>query len=245
MHKKFSTTVMLFPRRVRLFLVLLFSAGLVGGLGCATLFATSELVSGSPEYYNKPILTDTVFALARPDARLAKKIGSADAIIFLGKKNTYLLIEGGNKLLRISSELDGGRVKLDDRPKQLFRKDRTAWGSLRLNYAPAAPAGYSPAEIKKLGELGFKPDNSGIYILELEVKAAIQPPVNLSSEELQQFKNTHEIAFYNPPTSSPPPDLGAIAMVPVAIAIDAATIEIQTGVLGLVVVLGMLTSFGN
>jgi hypothetical protein len=245
MHKKLYTTVMLFPRRARIFLVLLFSAGLVGGLGCATLFATAELSSGNPEYYNKPVLTDSVFALARPDAVLAKKIGSTDAIVFLGRKNTYVLIEGGNKLLRISSELDGDRVKLDDKPKQLFRKGKTAWGSLQLNYSPAVSAGYSPAELGKLQQLGFAPDNSGVYVLVLDIKAAIQPPVNLSPGESQQFKNSHEIAFYNPPTSSPPPDLGEIAMVPIAIAIDAGTIEIQKGILGLVVVIGVLASLSN
>ncbi len=222
---------------VRAVVLFLFSAGLVGGLGCATAMVASSGNSNAYAYYHTPILTDTIFALARPDDALAKKIGNDDSIAFIGKKNTYLLIEGGNQLMNIAKELNGDRLTLD-KSTQLFLKDKIAWGSLSLSYASKENISQDEADIAKLQTLGFKADRSGVYRLKVKVKGAVYPAVSVSNDQLQQFKQSRALSFYNPPDSSPPPDLGKLVELPIAIAIDVATAPIQLfGLLGAVLVI--------
>lgn len=57
---------------VRTAVILLCCVGVVGGLGCATYLASSSPNPRANNYYNNPVLTDTIFALARPDAALTK-----------------------------------------------------------------------------------------------------------------------------------------------------------------------------
>ncbi len=230
--------------RLRAFVIFLFAAGVVGGLGCATAMVASSGNSNAPAHFNTPILTDTVFAVARPDAELAKTLGNSDAIAFLGKQNTYLLLEGGNKLMRIATELDGNRLTLVDMPRQLFLKDKTAWGRLSLNYTVEQGTSAGTAEIEKLQALGFTAGRNGSYRLEVKVKAALYPPVKVNDDQLQQFKRRRELKFFNPPDSSPPPDLDKLLVLPLAIAVDAATMPVQLFGLG-VIVLGLAVDAGS
>ena len=126
--------------------------GAVGGLGCVT-WAVSESIDSRDRsvraaFLNKPVLSDSIFALARPDEALAKKIKNTDAIAFLGKKHTYLLAEGGKELKNIADgKLDGNKLTLEAAPRQLFIKGKMIWGSVSLRYMPGkeTAAGRSPA----------------------------------------------------------------------------------------------------
>ena len=221
-------------RGLRRMIILLCCAGVVGGLGCATMIATSAGNSKAHAHYNKPVLTDTVFALGLPDKALSSKLGKEDAIAFLGRKKTYLLVEGGSILAGIAHELDGDKVILENGPRELFLKDKTVWGQLSLRYVPGEGGTLTEEERRKLELLGFGNDGSGTYRLLLAVQGVAHPPLKVGKDQLPgQFKESREIAFFNPPDSKPPPDLTKVITVPLAIAVDVAATPIY--LLGFVV----------
>ena len=211
-----------FSPGLRVIVIWLCCAGVVGGLGCATMIATSSPNQRAHDFYNKPVLTDSVFALARPDAALAKKIGCEGAIAFLGKKRTFLLVEGGAQLSRVAGELDGDKLTVDSAPRQLFIKGKTVWGNVTLNYSPGQNTAPGESDRNKLQALGFKADNSGVYRLAVPVKGVVYPAAKLGKEVPNDFRKSRDIAFYNPPDSSPPPDLGKLITVPLAVVVDVA-----------------------
>ena len=202
--------------------ILLCCAGVVGGLGCATWFVSQMDNPKADAHFNQPSLTDTIFALAKPDDALAKKIGNQHAFAFLGKKHTYLLIEGGELLTRVAAELDGNKVVLDKRPKEVFLKGKTIWGTISLSYTLDQASPQAIAETSKLLALGFTPDDSGVYRLAIAAKGVTCPPAKVNEEVAGHFAQSREIAFYNAPDSRPPPDLGKLITVPLAVVVDVA-----------------------
>lgn len=208
---------------LRRLVILACCAGAVGGLGCATLVATSAPNPKAYAHYNKPVLTDTIFALGRPDSALAKKIGHEGTIAFLGKQHTYLLVEGGKQLNDVAqAALDGNRLVLEGTDRRLFLKGDTLWGSVALRYAPEQDAPQRGVEVTALKSLGFKADNKGVYRMTIPVKGTVCPPAKLKTEVPDELRKSRDIAFFNPPDSSPPPDLGKLITVPLAVAVDVA-----------------------
>lgn len=207
-------------------IILLFAAGAIGGLGCATMLASERRNPRANAHYNRAVLLDTVSALARPDAKLAKKIENEHAVAFLGEKHTYLLMEGGERLLRVADELDGERIVLEQRPRSLFIKGKTIWGDIALTYQPDPQAG--PAD-EPLRALGFTAVTSGVYRLTIPVAGLLYPPMKISPEIAGHFKQSRTIAFFNPPDSRPPPDLAKVVIVPLAIAVDIALTPVYIG----------------
>src|SRR5690349_6423738 len=86
-----------------------FAALIAGSLGCFTAMAVSSASSPRPD---SPIGNDTIIAAGRPDAALAQRLGTSEAVAFLGERNTYMLVKGGEELLQIATQLDGARVDL-------------------------------------------------------------------------------------------------------------------------------------
>jgi len=229
---------------LRAIAIWLCGAGAIGGLGCATMLVSEMNQNrGNPAadaHYNKPVLTDSVFALAQPDDALAEKIGHEDAIAFLGRQHTYLLIEGGKQLRGIARELDGNKLILEGTPRQLFLKGKVIWGSVSLRYVPGQDAAQEASDKSKFQTLGFALDKQGVYRLSVAVKGAIYPAAKftskLSKDLPDAFKKSRDIVFYNPPDSSPPPDLGKLAILielPLAVVVDVALIPVY--VVGFVV----------
>lgn len=208
-------------------------AGAVGGLGCATMIAAESPNPRAKAHFNKPVLTDSIYALARPDAALAKQIGSPDAIAFLGKRHTYLLVEGGARLESIARELDANALSLDGGPRQLFLKDKTVWGTVALRYAPPPATAGDAAATNRLATLGFVADGAGAYRLSLPVKGVVHPPARQKKALPSEFKRPRTVAFYNPPNSSPPPDVSKLVTLPLALVVDVALTPVY--VLGFVV----------
>ena len=205
----------------RLVLLICCSAA-VGGLGCATWLATSRSNPNAYNHYNKPILTDSIFALGRPNEAMARKIGNTNAIAFLGKQHTYLLVEGGTQLNNITRELEGVALTLGDARGQLFLKQKTVWGRVSLHFTPEK--GITPPGVttNKLLAMGFKADRRGAYSLTVPVKGVVCPPAKLDKPLLNELSTVRTVAFFNPPDSSPPPDLEKFIIVPLAVVLDLA-----------------------
>lgn len=183
-------------RSWRRVIILLCAAGAIGGLGCATMLASERRNPRADAHYNRPVLEDVVVALARPDAKLAKKIENEHAVAFLGKKHTYLLLEGGELLNRVADELDGERIVLEERPRSLFIKDTTIWGTITLTYKTDSAVG---SEEERLRALGFTARSAGLYRREISVQGLLYPPMKISPEIAGNFKQSRAIALFNPP----------------------------------------------
>jgi hypothetical protein len=201
-------------------LVALFVVTGAGLSGCFSSMVDYANQRG-PEFY-QPVLTDTILAVGEPDAALAQALGVPHAVAFLGEKNTYLLIEGGEILMQIAAELDGKRIALGNERRSLILKDGTVWGSLSLFFAPVR----SPQETTKLTRLGFTPGALDGYQRRVSIKGRLYPALVFSDEQAQMLKQKRPIQFYVSEDSSPPPDLGPLYR-PAAIAADVVTLPIQ------------------
>lgn len=234
---------------MRLAILLLCCAGVIGGLGCVALIGgaavggagyygihsavkavknksdpTARFGPDNLNYYTTPVWADSVFALALPDEALARKIDREGSIFLLGKKRTYLLTTGGGRLREVAGRLDGARIELETRPRELFLKDKARlWGSLTLRYVsePNAPPG--DADLRSLQSLGFQAGTSGVWQLSVPVQGMVYPAARLGAAQPAQFSRTVEIAFFNPPgnTASPPPAYGRLTDRPLTISGDA------------------------
>lgn len=206
---------------IRALLILSASAAVVGGLGCATMIATEAPNPFAAAHYRKPVLQDSVYAMARPDAALAKKMGQDGIVAFLGRKHTYLLLEGGVKIEKVAHELGGARLTLDPDTRQLYRKGDKIWGHVTLTYKPDV-ASSEPLVLDKVAVLGFVRQKSGDYKLNVEVKGVVASAAKLKKTIPDSFDKSRDIAFYNPPGSSPPPDITKLVTVPLALVVDVA-----------------------
>ena len=217
-------------RRWRAIALYLGAAGVVGGLGCATMLASEKRNPHASAHFNQPVLTDTVYAVAQPDAKLAKTLGTESAFAFLGHRHTYLLVQGGDVLARLAAaKLDGARVKIEPPPRTLFLKDRTIWGDLAVRYQVDAAAGPTADERAALADLGFQSAQPGEYSLSVRVNGLCAPPAKVEKNVLTQLTHTRPIAFYNASNSQPPPDLSKIVLVPLAVVVDLALTPVYLG----------------
>lgn len=223
------------PLALRRIVILLCCAGAVGGLGCATMLASDAAGRRNRAYFRKAILTDSIFALARPDAKLTEKLSTTNAIALLGKKHTYLLVEGGDTLIRVASQLDPDRLELDNGAARLFVKGKTVWGTARLRYAVSKDPVKAAEEEPTLLALGFPARNARTRYLSLPVKGMLCPPADLNTTLPSEFTRDRKIAFARPPNSMRPPDLITIITVPLAVATDVILTPVY--LLGFVVVI--------
>ena len=212
----------------RAFVIGVCCAGAIGGTACVTSGLLSRPNPNAVPYYNTPVMTDSIFALARPDAALAKKIENDHAIAFLGKEHTFLLTRGGVELQHVAQGIDGDRMELDIPARALSIKGKIIWGTVRLRYVPPADAAQKTNDVAKLAELGFKADNTGTYYLSVLVNGLVCLPARFRKEEPAPFKKSRAIAFYHPADSSPPPDLGKIVGLPLTFVIDVALVTALT-----------------
>ncbi len=207
---------------LRRLVLLILCAAAVGGLGCATMLALDSGRSRKNAFHNKPILTDSVFAIGKPDAAMAAKIGNTNAIAFLGKQHTYLLLEGGTQLNDVARTMEGIPLTLGDTRGQLFLKKKVIWGNVSLRHQP--PRKTTPPEltVNRLLANGFKADRQGVYTLSIPVKGVVLPPAKTDKTPPEILMNPRSVAFYNPPDSSPPPNLEQLITVPLAVVLDIA-----------------------
>jgi hypothetical protein len=204
---------------LRFGILLLCCMGVVGGLGCATIGAL-EHRAPTVNVEAKESMKDEIIAFALPDTNLAAKLGTHDAVAFLGRKHTYLLSQGGSHLTNVAAQLDAERLKIEEVPQALFVKDRIVWGRLRMSYTVSKDPQQAATERETLTKLGFGKTTREICTMELVVNGAVHPSIKLSDAQAARLKHTRKITFYAPPHSYRPPDIAKVFLVPLGVAAD-------------------------
>jgi len=212
--------------------VLGLSAAVVGGFGCATAVAVSNSSNrGSSLTTNfvegTVVLTDDIVAFGRPDAAMAQSMGKADTVAFLGRTNTYLLVEGGDALLSMT-KLDPARLTLTQDNHRLFIKDKTIWGTLEFSYASDA-ATVTEEEKVFFQTLRFDRSSPKTMTRNVDIKGAVYPAIKLQGAAFTEMQKARKLSFRAPSTieTKSKPDVGKFARLPAAIVVDVATAPLQ------------------
>jgi hypothetical protein len=227
-------------------LVLVLATGVAGSMGCATMAASAAVSGGDSDFYYKPVLSDEIVAIGRPDTALAKEMGQDHAVAFIGLRNTYMLHKGGDELERISQlKLEGKRMDIDTvRSYKLYLKDKQVWGELVLTYGGGKPI--AAAELAELENGGFTqvPRSYGpIYQKKVNIEGVVYPAIKLSDEQISKLGAHRAFNLYNP-RDAKPPVLGKILKAPliaVGVAADIALAPVYLGV-GAIVLVGAAVS---
>jgi hypothetical protein len=206
--------------------------------GCATSIAT-QLAPNRGDFYYKPVLTDEILAIGKPDAALLKQMDLSDTIAFIGKENTYMLYLGGEELEQISRlKLDGKRMTIAS-AQSLYLKDKQIWGQIELNYDGSK--GVSGEEMAELKMGGFEPDQhpkkKGYFRTTIRIEGVVYPAIKIPNEQLSKLQVQRKFALYNPREASPP-ILQKVLQVPViatGVAVDIMLAPVYLGVGGVVV----------
>ena len=223
-----------FGRRITALAV---AAALIGGMGCATIMDLDQPNSNIIHKEGDVLLTDSIIALGTPDAALAQSINNPHAVAFLGKAQTYLLVEGGEQILKFAHQLDGNKLTLTADSHSLYLRDKTVWGNLRFRYDPNGQVLTEDQETV-MRNLGFRKMGDA-YIATVEVKGAVYPALDLQSKGFQALTKPRDLVFRSPPTEEKTPNIAKFALLPVAIGVDIVTAPLQ--LLGATVVLIVFT----
>ena len=218
---------------------------IAGSLGCATM-AASAIVSGDGDFYSRPVITDEIVAIGRPDTVLAKEIGQTNVVAFIGLKNTYLLHKGGDELERISHlKLDGKRMDIDAaRSYRLYMKGRQVWGEMILTYGGGAfVSAEEQAELESAGFTALKGVRNNLYQKKVGIEGVIYPAIKLSEEQMSKLTTHRTFNLYNSKDAKPP-ILGKILKAPLivaGVAADIILLPVYLGV-GAVVLISVVVS---
>ncbi len=108
------------------------SAALVGGTGCFTMMSKSKPYTKEVVVPDKELFTDTIQALGQPSDDLLRKINIPSAVVFLGVRHTYFLVEGGEQIMNFANHPDLVGIKFDIiYDNKAYLKDGVVWGDLR------------------------------------------------------------------------------------------------------------------
>ena len=184
-------------------------AGVAGSLGCATMAAIDKVERSDSMIHFKPVLTDEIVAIGRPDEALTKELGQEHVVAFIGLKNTYLLNKGGEELERISQlKLDGRRMNVhakDWEGSRLYLKDKQIWGWLVLTYGDTKPISIEEqAELKKSGFSVPKGGMGNVYRKEINIEGVIYPAIKLSDEQMAKLTIHRTFTLYDSGNTKPP-----------------------------------------
>jgi hypothetical protein len=220
--------------------VLTLAATIVVTTVVTTGCATGTLMYGAPNMkttvkQGDVVLKDSIIALGKPDDGLAKQIGSADAVVFVGKAQSYLLHQGGDVLLDYAQHLDSNKLTLITDSNALYLRDKTIWGQLSIAYAMNGAPALSAEEKAALARLHFRPNSNGGYTSSVAVRGAVYPAMDLKDKGFTQLQHARDLVFHEPPTTESTPNLGKAALLPVAVAVDVVTAPLQLLGFGLVV----------
>lgn len=225
-------------------LVMALVVGIAGSMGCATMAATSAVKSGDADFYFKPVLSDEIVAIGRPDATLAQQLGQSNAVAFIGLKHTYLLHKGGEELERIAQlKLDGKRLDIDAaRSHKLYRKDQQVWGELTLTYGSIMTVtAEEQAELEKAGFNAMKGGRNNPYQKKILIEGVIYPAIKIPDDVNSRLTTRRPFNLYNP-RDAKPPVMGKILKAPliaVGVAADVALLPVYAVITGLVLVIGI------
>lgn len=201
------------------------AVAVVGGGACATAVTMANSSKSTTAIKPSGIaISDEIVAYGRPDAELESKLG-VKSVAFLGRQHTYLLIEGGDELLGFA-QLDPTRLMLmPDGQQQYVSKDNVIWGALRFRYLPGTE-GFTAQERELLKRLQFIPIDT-YWAKRVSIKGRVLDAVDVSSGQLPDMVKPRKIVFFFPPATETTPNLGAIALLPLAVAVDVVTAPLQ------------------
>lgn len=199
-------------------------AAVVGGVGCATSFVASR-PSKTVSVEGDVALTDEIVAFGRPNEAMTKAMKRANVMAFLGKNNTYLLVEGGDTLLGMT-KLDPARLTLTPDSHELFISNKSIWGFLQFSYAADA-ASLSESEGAALTALNFVREAPGTLTLRVAIKGAVYPAIPLQGAGFTEMQNARKLSFRAPSSVQTRPDLAKIALLPASIVLDVVTAPLQ------------------
>lgn len=204
------------------------SAALVGGTGCFTYLA-GNFVSKNEQVEGGLVLTDTIQALGKLNKSAMSNTQSNDPIVFLGAKNSYYLVRGGDQLFKFAShpDLKGVRFGIIPSNKSIFMSDGKVWGTIDVSYGDDG-APLSRAEIDALESFRFsRTDRDTDFHKQVEFMGKIYPAVDLGQAGLKPLARTYSLSFYAPPSTVKKPDWDVIALLPAALYLDYATAPVQ------------------
>jgi hypothetical protein len=211
------------------------SVAMIGGFGCATMVTSSGGFSSTKVKEGEIVFTDTILALGRPDASMTAAVDNPNVVAFLGRSHTYFLGKGGEKLMSLAQQLDHDQLVLEPDNHKLYVRGQTIWGSLHLTYT--LKFGLQATEVQqergRLLKLGFFPGGNGTYASDIAIEGVVRPAVKLP-DSITTLRRTPDLVFRAPPTTETTPNVGKLAMLPLAIIVDIVTAPIQ--LLGLLVI---------
>lgn len=218
--------------------------------GCATYLA-SEVDTTGGDFYTKPVLTDVILAIGKPDEKLLKQMDISNTIAFIGKQNTYMLYLGGEELEQISKlKLDFKRMTITS-DHNLFLKDNQVWGEIALHYSGKKKEEVSEAELAELKLGGFVHDQSNQknrnentdFQTSIKIEGVVYPAIKIPEKQISKLSVERRLSFYNPREASPP-ILGEVLKVPLVatgVVADVMLAPVYLG-LGAVVLVGAVVS---
>lgn len=209
---------------------------IAGSLGCATMAASS--VASDSDFYNRPLLSDEIIAIGKPDPALLKKMEQPNAVAFIGKKHTYMLYKGGDELDQVSQlKLDPQRMAMDlSSGRNLYRKDNQVWGEILLSYNTTSND--ELAELTKGGFSAIPSSKNMVYQKTIYVEGVLYQAINIPPEQLSKLTKSRHFYLYNP-RDAKPPILGKILKVPLvitAVAVDIVLAPVYIGAGALVLI---------
>lgn len=203
------------------------SAALIGGLGCASTVVVGTALKRTPDMEGDVVLTDTILAYGVPGPELTKKIDNPQAMAFIGQQKTYLLVKGGDELMRIARELPPQHIVLFEDSRRLFLKDDATWGSLGIRYEHHPPSPLSADEQARLTNLGFTKEPGVSYYKRVAVEGKVYPALAIPSNDPHQFTLSRKLVFRKPPIEGGHPNLANLALLPASLAVDVVTAPLQ------------------
>lgn len=213
--------------------------------GCFTMTAldnASDDKEGKPLEF--PEISDTIIALGQPDNAFLIKLGHPNTIVLLGLKRSYYLLNGGEMIIQISKELNGNNIDIDQhemrmnsdysivgyqKTHSMFFKDNKIWGFFTVSYHHDEGVKFSKEELSSLSKLGFvkSTTENDIYTKKINFEGVVGPKITVPDNQVQTLKRTRSISFYAPNSSTIIPTIGKHILIPLAVAVDTATLPIQ------------------
>lgn len=185
-------------RLLRLALLALCAAGVVGGVACFTPDAMQQHEAAlRNEVDLLHPLRDTIVGAATLAPEVERKLGCTNGVAFLGTNHTYLVTRGGQQLLDLSKHVDPTRLHLECPRGSLQYKKQRLWGVAHVSFE-ATPEELKGDMFKRLRQLGFSRDGEKRLVRRIPVEGFIQDPIAVAGATAQKFETVRTVEFYEP-----------------------------------------------
>lgn len=206
-----------------------------GMTGCAT-FLASEMDSRDPEFHSQPLVVDKLIAIGKLDQKGEQVLEIPGGLVFLGEKQSYLIVKGGAELQAIAKSSIGPDVEIlasyYESYNHLYIQDQKFWGEVALR--ASSGKGYPPEQQAELDALGFVKNEQDIfskgpdvYRKTIALEGVVMKPIDVPANIVEHLTHSRSIAFYPPSDQKAPLNPGKYVVLPFAVAVDVVTAPIQ------------------